>query len=346
MSLQTPAPMDTIEPASQPSAPPTAKILRQRIATTQRSVPVLQILALIVLFIVGAVTLQGFLSKTNLYGMLTLASFLGFAAAGQTLVVLIGAVDLSVPGMIALSSTMVATLTGGDHWPFVAVLAAAAGAALLAGCVIGCVCTFFGAEPLIVTLGMSAILTGIVQAWSGGYLASSPPAFLIHLVSPAASTFGVGFPPVVCLWAVLAIVVGFVLRSTRAGRRVYATGSNPVAARLALVPTARVWVAVFAASALLAALAGVLLSGFAAGDQSIGNTYLFESLAAVIVGGTAFGARGDYWRTVFGALILTEVTTLLIGYGYSDADQQMLYGAVILLVVAAYGRERRVRDRI
>ena len=335
---------------SQPAAPAEPEASRTspvvRLARAQRRFPLLQFAGLVVVFAIGAATIDGFGSKANIYDMLTLAAFLGFAAAGQTIVVLVGGVDLSIPAMIVLSGTIIAKFTADYHWPFIAALGLAIAAALLTGAITGFVCHFFGGEPLIVTLGISSVLTGVVQVWTGGFLSASPPAFLTHLASPVAKTFGIGFPPVVVLWAVLALLIGFGLRSTAAGQRVYATGSNPRAARLALVSTLKVWVGAFALCAVLSALTGVLLAGFAAGDQSVGDPYLFESLAAVIVGGTAFGARGDYWRTVLGALILTELTTVLIGHGYSDADQQMLYGVVILVVVAAYGRERRLRDRV
>jgi ribose transport system permease protein len=317
-----------------------------QVARLQHRIPLFQIIGLIAVFVVGATTIDGFAGKADIYDMLTLASFLGFAAAGQTIVVLVGGVDLSIPAMIVLSGTIIAQFTGQYHWPFVAALALALAAALLTGAFTGFVCHFFGGESLIVTLGVSSVLTGVVQVWTGGFLSASPPAFLVRLSSPVAKTFGIGFPPVVVIWAILAVLMGFGLRRTTLGQKLYATGANPRASRLALVSTLRVWVATFALAAALSALTGVLLAGFAAGDQSVGDPYLFESLAAVIVGGTAFGARGDYWRTVLGALILTELTTVLIGHGYSDADQQMLYGVVILVVVAAYGRARPLRDRV
>ena len=100
-------------------------------------------------------------------------------------------------------------------------------------------------------------------------------------------------------------------------------------------------------SACLSALTGCLLAGFAGADQTVGDPYLFSSLTAVIVGGTTFmGARGDYTHTVVGALILTVLTTILVGKGYGQADQQIVFGVLILLVVAGYGRERRLRDRV
>jgi ribose transport system permease protein len=150
------------------------------------------------------------------------------------------------------------------------------------------------------------------------------------------------------MWAIVAIAAGVILARTRIGRRIYQTGSNPVAAELALVNTRRVWTWAFAFSALCAAIVGVLLAGFSgSADATIGTQYLFSSVAAVIVGGTSIiGARGDYWRTVVGALIITVLTTVLLGHGYGTGDQQIVFGLVILIAVAGYGRDPRLRDRV
>jgi ribose transport system permease protein len=150
----------------------------------------------------------------------------------------------------------------------------------------------------------------------------------------------------VVIWLLLAVAAGIVLARTQAGRSVYLTGTNPVAARRALVRTGRTWTAGFVVSALVATFVGVLLSGNGGGNLTAGDPYLFQALTAVIVGGTMFGGRGDYWRTVLGALILTVVTYLLAAHNYSVGIQEMVYGALIMLVVAAYGRERKVRDRV
>ncbi len=104
---------------------------------------------------------------------------------------------------------------------------------------------------------------------------------------------------------------------------------------------------IFCASAVLSGIVGVLLAGFAGADPTLGDPYLFQGLTAVIVGGTAFmGSRGDYTHTVIGALILTELTTIMVGRGSDAADQQIIFGVLILVVVAGYGRERRLRDRV
>jgi ribose transport system permease protein len=313
----------------------------------QRRAPVLQLVALVVLFIYGAASISGFSSSTSVRSMLVLAALLGLAALGQTIVMIVGGLDLSIPGFIVAGAILVSQLCGTHHWAFVPALALIVVLAAAMGAATGWICHRFRIQPLIVTLGMGALASGACLAWTGGKLTGSAPTFLTNLTAANGTTFGIDVSPVVVIWAVVAIAVGLFLHRTVAGRRLYATGANPRAAQLARVNTSLVWTAVFAASALCSALVGILLAGFAGADQTLGDPYLFQGLTAVIVGGTTImGARGDYTHTVIGALILTELTTILVGKGYETADQQIIFGVLILIVVAGYGRDKRIRDRV
>jgi ribose transport system permease protein len=317
------------------------------IGRVQRRAPVLQFVALVALFIYGAATISGFSAGTSIRSMLVLAALLGLAALGQTIVMIVGGLDLSIPGFIVAGAILVSQLCGTHHWAFVPALVVIVAIALAMGALTGWICHRYRIQPLIVTLGMGALASGGCLAWTGGKLTGSAPAFLSTLTSPTGTTFGIDVSPVIAIWALVAIVVGVVLHRTIPGRRLYATGANPRAARLALVNTGRVWMVVFALSALCSALVGILLAGFSGADQTLGDPYLFQGLTAVIVGGTTImGARGDYTHTVLGALILTELTTILVGHGYGTADQQIIFGVLILIVVAGYGRDRRLRDTI
>jgi ribose transport system permease protein len=141
-------------------------------------------------------------------------------------------------------------------------------------------------------------------------------------------------------------MAGFLHRTTP-GRRLLGTGANPRAAEYSLVNTRRLWTYAFAFSAIASALVGVLVAGFTGSvDASIGDPYLFQSVVAVIVGGTVFGGPGDYTRTVVGALFVTVLTVVLVGHGASPATEQIVYGLAILLAVTTYGRRRRLRDQI
>lgn len=313
----------------------------------QRTYPVAQIAALVAVFAYGAATLDGFSSRQSIYSMLTLAAFLGIAAAGQTLCVLIGGIDFSIAAWIGFGAIVLVQLNGTRGWSFGTTMAVIAAISILGGGLVGYVCHRWRIDPLIVTLAMGAIVGGAILVWAQGFITGTPPLWLQRLTSPAGTTFGIAFPPLVALWGALALVIALVLSRTSIGRRLYATGANMRAADIALVRTRWIWVGVFATSALVASATGVLLGGFAgAADFSLGTAYLWQSLTAVIVGGTAFGARGDYWRTVLGCLLLIELGTVMIGRGFETADQQILYGILIFVVVAFYGRDRRLGDRV
>jgi ribose transport system permease protein len=279
--------------------------------------------------------------------MLVLASFLGIAAAGQTIVILIGGIDLSVPSIITAANLMT-TLLGGKHWSFGAICASILGAALVVGAINGFLSHHFKVPALIITLGSGAVVVGAVLAGTHASVYGSVPGWFTHFVSPASTIAGLHIPQVVGLWIVITVGIGIVLHLTGIGRRLYATGSNERAAELSLVKTELVWVGAFAASAFFSAIAGILLGAWSGtGEQSIGDPYLFLSIAAVIVGGTSLvGARGDYWRTVLGSLILIVLTTNLVGHSYSEATQQIILGLIILAAVGTYGRDRALRDRV
>ncbi len=310
--------------------------------------PSLQLLMLALLFGVAAITIDGFVTKSSIYSVIVLASFLGVAAIGQTIVILIGGLDLSVASVISASNLIMAALTGKGWSPALAILFVIV-AGTLVGAANGFIVRRWRVSPLIITLATGGIVYGIALATTNSGLApANIPTWLSDFSSPIGTTFGIGIPPVVVAWIVIAVIIGVILRRTASGRRVYATGANERAADLAGVRTMRVWAGAFALSGAAAAATGVLLVGFV-GSASVGagSQYLFTSLAAVVVGGTSLvGARGDYTRSVLGALILTLISTLLVAHGAGSALQEAAYGFLILVFVGVYGRERRVRDQV
>ncbi|HZQ64352.1 MAG TPA: ABC transporter permease [Gaiellaceae bacterium] len=318
----------------------------RRVGEWQREYPLAQALVVVAAFVWGASSIPGFTSKLSVYAMLVLASLLGVAAVGQTLTILVGGLDISIAPWIGAGATVTVELHR-RGWSSVWIILVLVVCAVVVGGAAGLISFRFRVQSLIVTLATGAIVAGGVQVWGRGSAIGTPPAWLQRLTSPAGTTFGIHFPAAAVVWCALSLGVGFLLRRTVPGRWVYATGANPRAAALALVPTQWVWTAVFALSATFAALTGVLLAGFAgAGDQSVYDPYLWQSLSAVILGGTGFGGRGDYTRTVLGTMMLIVLTTVLIGKNYGYADQQILFGVLIFVVVALYSRTRRLRDRV
>jgi ribose transport system permease protein len=319
---------------------------RHHVADLQRRFPLVQVAALAVLYLAGAVTVPGWTTRSTLMSMLVMAALLGLAGAGQTIVVLGGGIDFSVGAFITAGGVFITELPSVDHWAVWAAIVFALVVAAAGGALNGVISYRFRIEPLVVTLGIGSLVSGVLTGWVSGAVSGTPPSWTDSAVSVTAGTFGIPVPPIVSVWVVLAVIAGIVLARTRAGRSLYLNGTNPVAARRALVRTGWTWTAGFIVSALLATFAGMLLAGDGGGNLDSGDPYLFMALTAVIVGGTMFGGRGDYWRTVLGALILTVVTYLLEAHNYSAGVQEMVYGLLIMLVVAAYGRERRIRDRV
>ncbi len=321
--------------------------LGDRLVRLQRRYPLIQAAVFLAALAYGAIALPGFLNWPSIRSMLVLASLVGLAALGQTLVVLLGGFDLSVSGFIVFTALILSQLISVWDIPFWVGMVLLVGGSIVLGGLSGWLCHRYKANPMIVTLAMGTLAVGLVQLQIGGAVTGTVPQGLKQLSAPIATTFGLPVPPIVFIWLVVAVLMWLFLTRTVPGRKLYATGANERAASLALTRTRWVWVGVFAFSALAAALAGVLLSGFVGSvNTSFGDPYLFQSLAAVIVGGTAFGGPGDYWRTVGGAILLVVLNTVLAGIGVHGADQSIVYGVIILLAVILYGRQRRLRDRV
>ena len=318
-----------------------------RFGELQGKYPILQVVALIAVFAYGDATLQGLGSWSSIKSILVIASLVGLASGGQTLLILMGGFDLGVSGFIVASALTVTAISTKFHISFgVSMLIAVVGSGLL-GAIAGQVCHRFKINPLIVTLAMGTIAVGTVQVLNSGLTTGGAPQWLTNLTYPTTKTFGVALPPTVAMWIAAAVLFAIFLHRTTLGRRLFATGANPRAAQYALIDTRRVWTAAFAFSAISAALVGVLIAGYAGNVAgNLGDPYLFQSVVSVIVGGTIFGGPGDYTRTCVGALFLTVLTTVLVGHGASAAGEQIIYGVIILAAITVYGRQRALRDRL
>ncbi|MER9118320.1 ABC transporter permease [Mesorhizobium sp. M0954] len=301
----------------------------------------------VALHLLGTLLIPGYSQPFAIRALLVIASLLAVASIGQTLVVILGGIDLSIPFIIGFANVVAAQLYGGG-WNFALVCAVVVALAILIGALNGLISRGLDIHPLIVTLGTGMIVQGAVLLWTGGFPSGSAPQAVSAFVSIGGSVGPLPVPGLVPCVLVLTLLVALVLARTPYGRRLYALGSNPGAAPLALIDPVRMWTVTYAASAFFAAAAGVLLLGFtgsAYGD--VGQPYLFQTIAAVVVGGAALvGGRGSYFGTVAGVLVLTEINTLLIGLGFRPSTVQAALGLVIVLLVSLYGRERHVSATI
>lgn len=299
----------------------------------------------VVLFVVGGILQPGFASYDQAMNILRLAAFLGIVAAGQTLVIISGGegIDLSVGAVITLGAILVFRIGDGQNSQALLALAAALGVGLAIGAVNGLGITLLKIPPLVMTLGMTGVVQGLILVVTQGRVDGGVPPALNGLIS-ASPVFGI--PGVVFVWALLGVAMWLVLWRTGYGRRLFAVGVNRTTARLSGVRVPRVVVLTYALSGMLAALGGVVLLGYT--EQvflSLGNPYTLPSVAAVVVGGTLLaGGVGSYTGTMAGALLLTIITSLLTALDMPEAGRQIVYGAILLLLLSLYGRQKALRQ--
>ncbi|WP_435526704.1 ABC transporter permease [Microbacterium aurantiacum] len=310
--------------------------------------PFVQVVVLIALAAVLVSLIPVFVARPQAaVAILVLASLLALAAMGQTLVVILGGMDLAVAGYILFGAMIASNATSRLGWPtwFAVVVTVAVCGGI--GALVGWLCHWLHIQPLVLTLGVGAILAGGTMFLVNGDYNGQPPEDLRSLAQLTGTTFGLPIPPIIVIVVLLGVLLWLILSRTSVGRSLYATGVNPRAAALTRVRTGAVWTGVFALSGALAGIAGMFIAAFGSGwAQGTGDPYLFSGLAAVLVGGTTFGSvRGSFTRTALGALILTVVATIITSRGLAEAQSRIVYGAIILAVVALYGRERHVRDR-
>jgi ribose transport system permease protein len=277
---------------------------------------------------------NAFLTATGVSTTFLYAAPLALMAAGQTLVMLTGGVDLSIATTATAGAFLVARI--GEQGT-----AASIGLALLAGLVIGLVngigVSLFRVNPLIMTLGVSGVTLGLLTILSQRGFTAVVPGFVVTLGSERFLRY---IPYDLLVWAPIAAIIILGLRYTGLGRMIYAVGDNPVACRLAGVRVWQVLLSVYVLCGIFSALAGVLLVGFNnAADLGIATPFLLPAVAAVVIGGTSiFGGYGGYAGTILGALILTVLDSLLTILDASAAVKQILYGAIILALAALYAR--------
>lgn len=305
------------------------------------------------LVVISAFTIEGFLSAPNIRAILLFAAFLGIACIGQTLVALMGGLDLSIPFVIGSANIGLMFLITLGVPSFVAL-----GFVLVIGGAIGFLNGVLSyrlqGQALILTLGtgfavagLTQMLTSIGSAFGGNVFGTVPP-WLQNLAAMNGTTFGLSFPPTILIWVILSVVVIIGLRYTAYGRYIYALGGNRRSAQLVGVSEFRYWTLAYTISGIFAALTGALLLGWSGGGFiGVGDPYLFTTLAAVVIGGTSLmGGYGGYGFTVIGVLVLQVLSSFLIGIGLRYEWQQFIFGLLILPMVALYGRAPHIRTQV
>lgn len=291
-------------------------------------------LAMIALIVVGGIIAPRSLLPSAFLATVPLAAFLMLASTGEALVLMSRGIDLSIPAIITLSSTILLGFSGGrDEDIFIAIVAALLFATAI-GLINGTLVAILKLNALIVTLAIGAIVGG-ATLW---YRESLPAE---SRVPPALADWGGSriFGLNVSVWvaAALVVVLSLGLRKTTLGRRFCAVGANPRSAWAAAINVPAFQIAAFAIAGMLYGVAGILLSAFIRNPTLlVGDPYLLAPIAAAVLGGTAItGGVGSLVAVAGAALFLTHLGQLLKMLGYSTAIQFIIQGAAIAIGMAA-----------
>jgi ribose transport system permease protein len=299
-------------------------------------------LAIIVIF--GILRPETFLTSANLSSILASQAVLVVVTLGLIIPLTAGDYDLSVASVVGLSAMLLAILNVNRGWPVGVALAVSLGAGLLVGLINGALVVLFAIDSLIVTLGMSTFVTGVVLWMSGSNTVSGVSP---SLVDPVIVWRLLGIPFEFYYALAVAVVVWYVFGYTPVGRRLLVVGRGREVARLSGIRVGAVRWGALVCSALLAAFGGILYAGTSgAAGPSSGLELLLPAFAAAFLGATTIRpGRFNAWGTLIAVYFLVTGITGLQLMGAESYVQNLFYGAALILAVAfsQFVRRRRAR---
>lgn len=288
---------------------------------------------ILIVMIIAAIWAPAFYNPTNLRTVSIQVAVLGVVAIGQTLVLLVRSIDMSVSAVLALGAVIVVQTEAGN--PILVSLLQALGIAALIGLANGLLVAKRHVPPFVATFGMLVFVQGARLAYTKGQASGTVPDLLRAIsIEPLGP-----IPAALAVWLIVNIIVIFTLRYTRFGRWIYAVGGNPGTARYAGINVDWVLIGAHVICSVLAILGGLLLSGYIGYvDLRLGADYNMNSIAAAVVGGTTFtGGRGNMFGTAAGVILLIMLLNLVVVLGLPIHWQYAMQGIVLVLATALQG---------
>jgi len=295
--------------------------------------------ALVLVLIVAGLLSPAFYQPANIFNILRQASALGILSIGQTIVMIGGGIDLSVAAVMQLATVGVAEIAKDKDERAALAIAIMLALSMVVGLANGLLVTRRRVAPFVATLFIGVIVTGARQV----YTQATPSGTLPPLIRLIGRDSTGPVPNAALIFLGLALIAATALRKTTFGRRLYAVGGNPAAARLAGVSVNAIRLATYVLCSLLAGMGGLVLAGYVGyADQWIGRGYDLDSIAAVVIGGTSLaGGRGGVGGTLAGVLLVTVLLNLVLLLNLNVQWQLVVKGMVIILAVALYSIRRR-----
>lgn len=296
--------------------------------------------ALILLMIVFGIISPHFMSVSNISSILLQISIIGCLALGQTLVIIVAGIDLSVGSLVSIASVVTAMtqIYGG----FVSI-SMAAFVCMALGLISGLMVAYGKVPPFIATMGMMGIAKGLALVLSNGEIISGTTSQFQKI----ASSTVLGIPAPAIIFLAIAVIIGIFLKKTKWGYEIFAVGGNANAAKLSGINVNRVLVMVYTLSGLLAAIGGVLYtSRLTVGQASAGDGMEMYAVTAVVIGGASLnGGKGGVIGTVIGVMILGVLSNFLNLAGISPYAHEGIRGLIILVAVYYTAKEYSGRKK-
>jgi len=301
-----------------------------------------QYVLLIVLVLLGGVLSiysPNFLTVNNVMNILRQISFVGIAGIGMTLIIISGAIDLSIGGIAALSGIITTSFFKDMGIPFIP--------SILAGLLVGSFLGFLNGlsisklhiPPFIQTLVMMNFAQGVAFVYSKAQpIYNLPPSYTF-----LATSFIGPFPLLVIILAIIYLIFNLVLTRTVFGRRIFALGGNESASKYSGINTDNIRIAVYTLMGILAGMVGILLAArVTAGDPNSGSGLALDAIAATVMGGTSIGGGvGSVTGTILGAIIIGVIDNALVLLNFSPWWQPIVKAVVIFIAVMLDAQNKR-----
>jgi ribose/xylose/arabinose/galactoside ABC-type transport system permease subunit len=288
---------------------------------------------LVLFIVVSGIVAPSFLHARNLSNLVIQLVPLALVALGQCLVIMVRGLDLSV-GSVMATAAVVGTSFSGDNHAVLPIIVVAVLIGAATGLVNGLLVTKRQVSPFLATLASMIVLQGLRFAWTHGAPTGAMPPFFRALGTRSWHQV----PLSLLVLVPIAVVVGIVVHRTVLGRKIYIIGGNPVTAGLLGYPVSAITIGAYVTSGCLAAVAGLILGGYAEiVDNSVGSGFELDSIVAAVIGGFALsGGRGTIPGALAGAAVLVLVSNIVLLVGLPVQFQIILKGLVIVLAAACY----------
>ena len=289
-------------------------------------------LLLVVIIFVFLLSTNGTVSPVHLLNIARSAAPLGIVAIGQTIALLVGGLDFSVGTTISMVNLVCASIMNGSNGKIGPAVIISLLLCSLIGLVNGVIITKFKMQPFLVTLAMSIIIEGAYYIYTQGIPSGNVASSFRYIAEGWVGKI----PVAIIVWGIIWVILSVILRKTIYGRKLYYTGANPVMARMSGYHADAIVILAYVMTSVLAGIAGLVLSAYiGVASMGIGTEYTLNSIAASVIGGTAFiGGIGTLEGTFPGVMIIVILQSLMTILGISDAGEYLSQGLVIAVMVA------------